>query len=150
MAALLTYVNLASTALTAGAPKTVLALKMPANQRGKIYGYGFFYDGTVNSAQPVQVTINRTPTGGTTGNTNVTVAANEKELTEVIQTSQLQYTAEPTWGATLKTFTVHPQLGYEWLAPLGQEVIIAGNDTLGFTVNAPAAVDVRGYVLMEE
>jgi hypothetical protein len=124
---------------------------MPASLRGKVYGYGFFYDGTVNSAQPVQVTVNRSPTSGTSGSTNVVIDANERAYNSYIQTTPLQYSVEPTtWGATLKTFTVHPQLGYEWLAPLGQELLVDPADTLGFTINAPAAVDVRGYVLMEE
>lgn len=150
MAALLTYVNLASTPLLPGIPKTVLALTMPASQRGKLYGYGFFLDGVVNSAQPVQVSINRTPVGGKADGTNVTIEANETVLTPDIQTVQTQYSVEPQWGETLRTSTIHPQLGYEWLAPLGQELIISNADTLGFTVTAPAAVDVRGYVLMEE
>ena len=45
---------------------------------------------------------------------------------------------------------MHPQLGYEYLAPLGQEIIVKGGGMLGFVVNAPAAVDVRGYVMFEE
>ena len=62
------------------------------------------------------------------------------------------YTA-PSSGASgniLKTFTVHPQLGYEYLAPLGQEDIIKGGGTWNVQFTAQAGVDVRGYVKIEE
>ena len=45
---------------------------------------------------------------------------------------------------------MHPQLGYEYMAPLGQEDIIKGGTQWGAEINAPAGVDVRGYVKFEE
>ena len=50
----------ASVALTGGTAKTPIVVTAPANQRLKILGYGFFFDGTSNSAQPVQIEIQRT------------------------------------------------------------------------------------------
>jgi hypothetical protein len=49
----------------------------------------------------------------------------------------------------LETFTIHPQLGYEILQP-GTEIIIPGGGRLGFTATAPATVNARGYVRIEE
>ena len=77
----------------------------------------------------------------------------EEELTETFQTTVgVNATVEPTTynAQPLKTITVHPQLGYEYLAPLGQELIVKGGGMLGFVINAPAAVDVRGYLMLEE
>jgi hypothetical protein len=48
-----------------------------------------------------------------------------------------------------KTLAVHPQLGYEYLAPSGHEIIVLGGDSLEIVVEAPEAMTVRGYVLIE-
>lgn len=149
MAALQGQVSLGSTALSAGVAKTAIRVKAATNQRAKVLGYGFYFDGTSNSAQPVQIQIGRISADGTF--TAATILPNEEELTETFQTSVgLAASAEPTYSNYLKTLTVHPQLGYEYLAPLGQEIIVKGGGMLGFVVNAPAAVDVRGYICFEE
>lgn len=130
-------------------PKTVARLKAAANQRVKLLGYGFYFDGTSNSATPVQIQIGRISADGTF--TAATPLPNEEDLTETFQTTAgINASAEPTYSSYLKTIAVHPQLGYEYLAPLGQEVVIKGGGMLGFVANAPASVDVRGYILFEE
>ena len=149
MAALQGQISLGMTALVANTPKTVVRIKAPTNQRAKVLGYGFYFDGTSNSATPVQIQIGRISADGTF--TAATPLPNEEELTETFQTAVgVNASAEPSYSNYLKTLTVHPQLGYEYLAPLGQEVIVKGGGMLGFVVNAPSAVDVRGYVMFEE
>jgi hypothetical protein len=149
MAALQGQVSLGLTPLVASTAKTVIRVKAPTNQRAKVLGYGFYFDGTSNSAQPVQIQIGRISADGTF--TAATPMPNEEELTETFQTVVgLNASAEPTYSSYLKTLTVHPQLGYEYLAPLGQEIIVKGGGMLGFVINAPAAVDVRGYLMFEE
>jgi hypothetical protein len=149
MAALQGQASLGMTPLVASTAKSVIRLKAPTNQRVKVLGYGFYFDGTSNSAQPVQIQIGRISADGTF--TAETPLPNEPELTETFQTVVgINASAEPTYSGYLKTWTIHPQLGYEYLAPLGQEIIINGGGLLGFVVNAPAAVDVRGYVMFEE
>jgi hypothetical protein len=149
MAALQGQASLGMTPLVASTAKSVIRLKAPTNQRVKVLGYGFYFDGTSNSAQPVQIQIGRISADGTF--TAETPLPNEPELTETFQTVVgINASAEPTYSGYLKTWTVHPQLGYEYLAPLGQEIIVNGGGMLGFVVNAPAAVDVRGYVMFEE
>ena len=59
MAALQGQVSIPQTALPAGSSLTVCRLKAPTNQRVRVLGYGFFFDGTSNTAQPVQVQIGR-------------------------------------------------------------------------------------------
>jgi hypothetical protein len=152
MAALQGQVSIPQTALPAGSTLTVCRLKAPTNQRAKVLGYGFFFDGTSNTAQPVQVQIGRI-SADVASPSLLTILPNEEELTESFQTSAAQSTAhanEPTYSNYLKTLTVHPQLGYEYLAPQGQEIILKGGGMLGFVINAPASVNARGYVLFEE
>ena len=150
MAALQGQVSLGMTALVAGTPQTVCRVKAPTNQRVRVLGYGFFFDGTSNSAQPVQVQIGRISADGTF--TAADSAAQRGGVDRDVPDSAVgvNASAEPTYSNYLKTLTVHPQLGYEYLAPLGQEIVIKGGGMLGFVINAPAAVNVRGYVMFEE
>jgi hypothetical protein len=135
--------------LAAGSPRTPATVSAPSNQRLKILGYGFFFDGTLNSAQPVEIDIKRASAPG--AGTTAIPQPNESELPETFQASWLiDCTSEPTYTSTLKTITVHPQLGYEYLAPVGQEIIVKGGSILGFQANAPASVNIRGYVMYEE
>ena len=102
--------------LSAGIPRTPVSVSAPSNQRLKILGYGFFFDGTLNSAQPVEIDIKRATAAGS--GTTATPQPNEGELTETFQSSWLiDCTTEPTYTSTLKTITVHPQLGYEVPGP---------------------------------
>jgi len=151
MAGLAFDVNIPSKSLIAGSPLTVGFIQTPANQRVKLLGYGFYFDGTSNSAQPVEIKLAR-PTAGTltAGGTAIKCDAG---VAETIQsTVGLAASAEPTLTASLvcKTITVHPQLGYEYLAPLGQEEMIAGGTNFVFSANAPATVNLRGYMKYEE
>ncbi len=158
MAALQGYIDIPSTSLTGGTGLTVLQITAPTNQRVKVLAYGFYFDGTSNRAVPVQAIIARPTAAGTY--TSILPVPVEGECTEAFQAtynykntgSEPTYTA-PSSGASgniLKTFTVHPQLGYEYLAPLGQEDIIKGGGVYAVQLNAASGVNVRGYVKVEE
>jgi hypothetical protein len=147
MAGLLAYINIPSKSLTATTPTTVAFLTAPANQRVKVLAYGFYFDGISNVAQPVELKIGACTGGTLTAGSAVKV---EPELTETIQSVVgVAASVEPTYTA-YKTFTVHPQLGYEYLAPPGQEDYIKGGTQWGIQANAPAGVNIRGYVKFEE
>jgi hypothetical protein len=155
MAALQGTVNFgvgASVALVTATAKTVVILSAPTHQRVKILGYGFYFDGTSNSAQPVEIYLKHGSTAGTS--TAYTPYPSEEDLTgDTFQTvAGVNATVEPTYTANafIKTFTVHPQLGYEYLAPLGQEDVMKPGGFLGFIATAPAGVNIRGYVKFEE
>jgi hypothetical protein len=150
MAALQAYVNVPSTSLAAATATTVVGTKAATNQRVKILGYGFYFDGTSNSATPVQLILGAFTSGAAFS--SPTPVKVEPELTETIQTTAYTWKSGQTEGTftAYKTFTVHPQLGYEYLSPLGQEDIVAGNTQWGVQVNAPATVNIRGYLKFEE
>jgi len=150
MAALQFYNNCPSTSLAATTATTVLGISTATNQRAKVLGYGFYFDGTLNSAQPVQLIIGAFTSGAAFSSTAVVKV--EPELTETVQTKPYQWKSGQTEGTytAFKTLTVHPQLGYEYLAPLGQEDIVAGGTQFGFQANAPATVNIRGYMKVEE
>ncbi len=151
MAGLIVSLDIPSKSLVAATPTVVGFLTAPANQRVKIKGYMFTFDGTNNAAQPVTIQIGR-PIDGTftPGGTPIIVTPG---FTENVQTVMgLAASGEPTMSADIvfKTFNVHPQLGYEYMEPLGEEDQIAGGTTLCFSANAPAGVNIRGYIKFEE
>jgi hypothetical protein len=154
MGALQGYIDLTSFSLSTTTATTVVYMTAPANQRVRILGWGFFFDGTSNSAQPV--TIDMGILSSLTGSyTAFTPLPNESDLATTFQStcrvknSNSGAPAEPVYNVR-KTITVHPQLGYEFLAPLGQEFVIGGGLTGGWRCAAPATVNIRGYVLFEE
>lgn len=150
MASLISYVNIPSTALAAGIAKTVLQVKAPANQRVKVLSVGLYFDGVTASAVPCQVQIMRQTTAAVGTISSPTPI--EPELTESIQTAALvNASTEPTYGAILETITIPTFMGqYEVVAAQGQEIMIGGGQWLGIVCNAPAAVNVRGFMKIEE
>jgi hypothetical protein len=151
MAGLIFEVNIPSKTLTLATPTCIGFVTAPANQRVKLKAYGFYFDGTTNSATPVEIKLAR-PTAGTL-TTGGTAIKTEPGLAETIQSVVgLAASSEPTLTASLvyKTITVHPQLGYEYIAPLGEEEQIAGGTNWVASANAAAGVNVRGYFRCEE
>jgi hypothetical protein len=151
MAGLIYEVNIPQNALTAAAPTVVGFITAPANQRVKLKAYGFFFDGNTNSATPVEIKLARPTTGTLTsgGTANKT----EPGLPETLQsTVGLAASVQPTLTPALvyKTITVHPQLGYEYIAPLGEEEQIAGGTNWVASATAQAGVNIRGYFRAEE
>jgi len=55
-----------------------------------------------------------------------------------------------TASLVYKTITVHPQLGYEYIAPLGEEEQLAGGTSWVASATAAATVNLRGYFRAEE
>ncbi len=151
MAGLRCDVNIPSKSCVTATPTTVVFLTSAANQRVKILAYGLFCDGTSNSAQPIEAKLAR-PTSATF-TAGGTAIITEPGMTETVQTTVgLAASVEPTLTASLvfKTITIHPQLGYEYLSPLGQEEQIQKATNFCISVNAPATVNVRGYLQFEE
>lgn len=154
MAGIQFEVPIASIPLAAATAKTCVQVKAAANQRVKILGYGFYFDGATSSSVPAQIRILRQSTAGTSL-VSQAVTPDESELTETIQStcqvgSQTTQT-EPTAGLVLRVISVPTYNGqYEVMLPYGQEIYVGGGGYLGFEINAPAIVNVRGYLRCEE
>jgi len=151
MAALRCTLNIPSKAISATTATCFGFLTSASNQRVKVLAYGFFFDGQVNTNQPVEIKIAR-PTAGTL-TSGGTIIKDEPGMAETPTTTVgLAASVEPTLTASLvyKTLTVHPQFGYEWIAPMGQEEQLAGGTNWVVSINAPNAVNVRGYIKFEE
>ena len=149
MAALILSVSTAEIALSAATLKTVLRIKAAANQRLKLLRWGVTFDGASPTAEPVQVRLLRQSTDGTF--TSVTPVPTDGSLTETPQTTAGHTaTVEPTPGAVIEPFEVHPQGGLNIIYPFGQEVIVPGGGRLAIDCTAPAVVNVRAFMIFEE
>lgn len=149
MAGILGLATTAEIALSAAAAKTILQLKAASNHRVKVLAYGVYFDGISSSAEPVVVRILRQTTAGTM--TSLTLVKNDESTDETLQTTgQHTATAEPTAGDILKRVEVHPQTGYEYIAPYGQEDLIKGGNYWGIECTAPAVVNVIAWARFEE
>ena len=133
--------------------KTLLQLKAAANQRVHVKEWSVSFDGTSNTAEPIEVEIVRQESDGTM------TAFNPQKMNdsddETLQT-QAQHTAtvEPDGSSAAEDEImgehVHPQGGYTWQAPFGGDIVIPGGGWLGLVVTAAAAVDAKARFVFEE
>ena len=146
------FATTAEVALVASTQKTVLQLVAPANHRGKLLGWGVFFDGVAAADEPIEVVIQRQSDAGTMSAN--TPKKRDDSLAETLQfTAQDNASAEPTSGDILWAGEIHPQTGYEKLYPLGQEPIIGGGDRMAIRCTVPsgsAGVNARAYMHFEE
>jgi hypothetical protein len=135
-------------ALSAATAKTVLQLVAAANHLVAVKGFSISFDGTSSSAEPVQVDILRQTTAGTSSaGTPV-----EETVTGVTlqTTSRITITAEPTAGAVLRRYEVHPQAGLLEKFTFEDEIIIGAAGRLGIRCTAPATVNCLAHMAFEE
>jgi hypothetical protein len=120
--------------------KTLLQVKAASNVRIKIQEWSISFQGTSNTAAPIQVELLRQTSAGTMGTSASTLKKDPDDMTETLQTT-IQDTAssEPTAGDILDTQFVHPQLGYTWQAQFGKEIVVVGGERIAVRVVSPGA-----------
>lgn len=133
--------------------KTVFTVSAPTNQRVVFKGISGWGQGTTNTDSPLQIEIitYASISGGTPG--SVVSSKKQNELTESIQSTVAgNYTAEPTYttGVTVKTLTLHPQLGLCIFWPLGDEIVIKGGTGLAVRVTSPQGDKAAFSIELEE
>lgn len=138
----------AEVALSAATAKTVVQLVAASNHPVKVYRWGVFFDGTSTIAEPVQVVLMRQSTAGTMSALTPVKVSNHGETVQT--TAQHTATVEPTSGDVLDVVEVHPQSGYEYVAPLGYEFDVAGGGRIAIVCTAPATVNVRAKLFAME
>lgn len=142
-------------ALSAATAKTVAQLKSVAHHRLRLLRWSVSFDGTSPGAEPVQVRLIRQTS--VIGGTPTVVAPVFCGVGSETPLSSFTYSAggsEPTnGGLVLDVKEVHPQSGYEYTYPLGQEDYVTGGASvayLGIECTAPATVNCRASMKWEE
>lgn len=151
MAGLVLVLTTPEIALSAATAKTVLQVAAPAQQRLKLMRWGVFFDGISPSAEPVQVRLLRQTTaiGGTPTAVTPTLTQAGSESPQATAAYSAGG-AEPSAGNVLDVKEVHPQSGWDYTFPLGQEIHVTGGTRLGIECTAPATVNVRAVMVYEE
>lgn len=143
----------AKIALVAATVKTVASLTTPSTgTRIAIQAITVSFDSTSNTAQPVEVYLQRITTDGT-GTTQNPVKKDTDITSGILTTGKVNYTVEPTTytaGAFLLSELIHPQAGAQYPLPLPGEIIIPANAIVGLKMNAPANVNVLFMIEGEE
>jgi len=135
-------------------PHTVLQIVAPAQQGLKISEWSISFQGTTNTASPVEVSVLRQTNAGVMGTATSTITKDGSDWPEVIQTTIQDggtgYSTEPTAGAILYTELIHPQQGFCYQHPWGAETKVAGGGRLGIRITAAANVPLVARFIGEE
>lgn len=158
MAGVLVDFTVGEVALVGAAAQTVIQCKNAANHRFKLLGFQISCDGTSSAAEPIIVDLcHVASTGGDGTSAALTGLKRDSSLPETVQTSGLKtFSVEPTTMTVLKKWEVHPQAGYEYTCPFGQEYQFGGSSAgadsgrVALRCTAPAAVNVCASLLIEE
>jgi hypothetical protein len=136
-------------ALVAATAKTVLQLVAATGVIVAVQGLTVSFDGISNTAEPVQVVLERQTTAGTMSARN---PLKTKDTSTALQlTGQENASAEPTSGDRLHVFHIHPQAGVAMPLPLPDgEIEIPGGGRLGLKITAPANVNCHATIIGEE
>lgn len=138
-------------ALVAATPKTVVGVVAAANIGHKLVEVNVEFDGVTSTAVPVLVEL-CDGTGATAGTPGATPAL--KQIRGAPRTPQCTganaFSAEPTVLSVLKHWLVHPQTGRIIQLPLGREVEHVGAGGTYLRCTAPAGVNCRAGMEVEE
>jgi hypothetical protein len=127
---------------TGTSAKTLLQIVAASNHAVLVRSVSVSFQGTSNTAAPIQVDLVRQTDAGTTTTSASTIKKDPDDSAESLQTTvRDSASAEPTTTDVLFSTYVHPQTGYDVYFPRDQEIKIGGGDRLGVRVTAAASVN---------
>lgn len=134
------------------AKQVVLQVIAPANQRVKVKEIAISFKGIVNTDAPILCAVERQSTAGSGGTslTPVKVVTSDSETIQSTALKAINGSTMPTVTNTEMTEEVHPQGGFLWQAPYGEELIVAGGERLGIAVTAGVSVNCVARMVCEE
>lgn len=119
--------------------KTLIQVVAATNQRALIFEWDISFNGTSNTATPIEVDVVRQTSAGTSS--ALTLVKRNNSDQETLQTTGLQtFTAEPTDGGVIpNNDQIHPQTGQTLQTPFAREIAVQGGTRLGMRVVTPGA-----------
>lgn len=153
MAGLKLHVTTGEIALAANTAKTFQTIKAATGHRALIKGFGVFIKGTSSTDPPVLCElIQYTGDFGGTPASNSPIKKNPGDP-ETIQTTGKKWATgatEPSSPTVIKSLEIHPQTGYEFQCPWGEEYIVSNGGIMGIrltpgniTYNATVEIDLE-------
>jgi hypothetical protein len=136
-------------ALSAATAKTALELGTSASNRIRIKEWWVEFDGVSGTAVPVKVEVGRFSAGVTTA-----TSANEKfDPADGTAATTAKHSATVEGAGTADDIQFHrvsPTSGYHYIAPLGQELVLAVSTFWRMRLTAAATVNCTVGVIWEE
>ena len=143
------FMTTGEVSLVADTAKTVIAVTGATNHRSLIKIIGIFFKGVTVTNEPVTVDLIRCTNAGTGS-----AAAPVKVDPDMSETLQIDFvtnlTVEPTGITLLKSWSIHPQSGYEMFLPFDSPYPLPGGDFMGIRCKADDNVTVTVNLEGEE
>jgi len=130
--------------------QTIMQLITSASVPIKIKEFGVSFNGTSNTATPIDFEVLLQTSAGTSS--GGTVSKIDSLSGSLATTNLITFSGtEPTSSTLFHRFFIHPQTGFVYVAQPGAELKIAVSSRVGFKLaTAPASVNVNFYVIWEE
>lgn len=134
---------------TGTAVKTLLQVIAAADHPIRIIQCGFGGYGVNNTHAPIYVYLARQSDAGTMS--ALTIAGFNDSDGDTFDTDGTHTsTGEPTTGALLPIFTVHPQSQFVWSPPSDARITVGAGDRIGLICNAGTGVNCEPFIIFEE
>lgn len=145
----ITLATTAEVALTT-AQKTVLQIGTPVDRRLAIRGFGVAFDSIGSTAGGAEVHLIVQTTGSQAGTATAAVKVVRGTTEAIGSTGLVNFTAEPTYGDILRSYTVNQMTGYERAFAQDEEIELAGGTRLGLVVRASSGTNCNAFIDAEE
>jgi len=135
--------------LSAATAKSVLELGTSSSVRIMIKEWWVTFDGTSSTATPVKVEVGRFSAAVTTA----TSASEKMDLADGTPATTAKHSTSTEGAGTaddIMFFRVPPTSGYHYIAPLGQELVMAVSTFWRMRLTAAATVNATFGVIWEE
>lgn len=141
-------------ALAAATAETILLIAGSTSAKGRLWGFGFAFDGVTAANEPVQWKLKRGNSASQGTSSAATEEKRDSDEPSALITGFHSFSAEPTYtGQPLTAGEIHPQGGvYEWHASGLDETFVlddSANSMFGIELTAPAVVNVQAWMEFE-
>lgn len=143
------WVSVDALALVGTTAKSVLELGSSSTDKVKIKEWWYEFDGVTASATPVKIEIGRFSTGVTTA----TSASEKFDTSDGTPSTTAKHSTSTEGAGTADDIIFRrcpPTSGYHYVAPLGQELVLAVSTFWRMRITAAANVNVTCGVIWEE
>jgi len=143
------FLSVDAVALSAATAKSVLELGTSSAVRIKVKEWWVDFDGVTSSAVPVKVETGRFSVAVTTA----TSASEKMDLADGTPATTAKHTTTTEGAGTADDIMFHrisPTAGYHYIAPLGQELVLAVSTFWRMRLTAAATVNATVGVIWEE
>lgn len=143
-------VSIDAIALTAATAKSVFELAAPSTDRAQIKEWWVDFDGVSSTAVPVKVEVGRFSAAVTTATSVTPSKMDSADGAAAVTTKHSTSTEGAGTASDVAIHRISPTSGYHYVAPLGNELVVAVSTFFRIRLTAAAAVNATFGVIWEE